>query len=241
MIMSDQKPATNTNIRNIYSEGLSYINIRFYNFNLSFAFTPFASKNPNGTSQYNSQASISTTVSYDGAHAIYQIATDIINGKEAAKGVLLIVPCVGGTQLILERKPTMSGQMETIFTISKNGTSIPFRFPTHPYQVKENGQMVTRIVESGLGTFAKTILGYLTGVNADLHLNKMKEDYIKSLGDGNQQQDGGYKPQYSDRNPNFKKNYKRQYENRSNSNSNQELWETSQPNTQNISAYSIQQ
>jgi hypothetical protein len=40
----------------------------------------------------------------------------------------------------------------------------------------ENGQMVTKVIQSGLGAFAKTLEGYLTGIGIDYHLNKMLDN-----------------------------------------------------------------
>ena len=37
--------------------------------------------------------------------------------------------------------------------------------------------MVTKVSQSGLGVLAMTLLGYLQGIGADLHLNKMPEDF----------------------------------------------------------------
>lgn len=245
--MAEQKVNTSTNIRNIYSD-LSYLNMKFYNSNLSFQFHPFVSKDANGKSQYNQQYGLMTTVSFDGAFALHQIAMDIINGKEASKGVLLVIPCASGVQLILERKPNQTGQMETMFLISRNNETIPFKFSTNSYQTNENGQQVTKVVESGLGTFAKTIEGYLTGINSDRHLNKMTEDYIKSLGEGNQQfQTGsGYQPKggynnsggYQKKWNNNKKPYNQNYGGGA---PQHQSWESQQPNTQNMSTYNIPQ
>jgi len=157
------------------------MNIKFYNTNLSFQFHPFVSKDATGKSTYNQQKALMTTVNWDGAFALYKVAHDIINGKDAANGVFLTIPCAGGAALILERKMGTNGQMETFFVISKNNETIPFKFSTHSIQVKENNQMIDKIIETGLGTFLKTIDGYLGGINADRHLDKMTEDYVKSL------------------------------------------------------------
>jgi len=61
--------------------------------------------------------------------------------------------------------------------INKNNESITFRFNIHKYEVKENGQVVTKVIQTGLGVFAKILDGYLTGIGADRHLNKVPDNY----------------------------------------------------------------
>jgi hypothetical protein len=68
--------------------------------------------------------------------------------------------------------------METFLVIIKNDVVIPFKFNTYQAQVRENGQMVTKITETGLGTFAMTIFGYLTGIGAGKHLSKLFDEEI---------------------------------------------------------------
>lgn len=242
---------TSTQIRNMYSEGISYLNIKFFNTNLSFQFSRFLSKDATGRSTYDQQNALMTTVNWDGAFSLYKMAHEIINGKEAANGTLLNISCAGGASLILDRKMGQNGQMETLFIISKNNASIPFKFATQQVQVKENGQMVTKIIESGLGTFLKTLDGYLTGINAERHLNKMTEDFAKSQ-QGQQGQTGnnpfqtgsGY--QNKGGNNNYKKpwnNNKKPYNNNNNygnqGNQQQASWENQQPQQQNMSDYNI--
>ena len=45
------------------------------------------------------------------------------------------------------------------------------------------GQVITNdeIIEAGLGVFLKTVEGYLTGINADRHLDKLTEDFAKLM------------------------------------------------------------
>lgn len=238
------RTSTSTQIRNFYSEGISYLNIKFFNTNLSFQFTPFVSKDATGRSTYDQQKSLMTTVNFDGAFALYNVANDIIQGKTIQE-VLLTIPCAGGATLVIDRKLGQNGQMETYFVISKNNNSIPFKFNTSQVQIKENGQMITKTIETGLGAFVKTIDGYLVGINADRHLDKLTEDFIKSKEGqgGNTFQTG---TGYSNRNNNqggFKKswnNNRKPYNNNYNNNSPQQnTWET-KPNQQNMSSYNIQ-
>lgn len=253
------RTSTSTQIRNMYSDGMAYLNIKFFNTNISFQFAPFISKDATGRSSYDQQKSLMTTANFDGAFALYKMALDIVNGGTAAQGGLLSVPCAGGAALILERKMGQNGQMETYLVISKNNTSIPFRFSTHQMQVSENGQMITKTIESGLGAFLKTLDGYLTGINAERHLNKLTDDFAKSkegqqpagntfqTGSGYQQKPwqnngGGFKKPWQGNNNG---GYKKPWQGNNNNNNGgqqppQNSWESKQPNQQNMSTYQIQ-
>lgn len=88
----------------------------------------------------------------------------------------LVLPCGNNVALILECKPDQDNQMSTYLLISKNNRMIPLRFGTIQYRVKEHGQMVTKVIQSGLGGFVKTLEAYLTGIGANLHLNKLSEE-----------------------------------------------------------------
>lgn len=238
------RTTTSTQIRNMYSEGMSYLNIKFFNVNLSFQFSPFASKDATGRSTYDQQKALMTTVNFEGAFALYKTASDIINGNTTNE-VLLKVPCAGGAALTLERKLGLNGQMETFFIITKNNNSIPFKFNTLQIQVKENGQMITKIVETGLGTFTKTIEGYLVGINSDRHLDKLTEDFIKSKegqqGNNSFQTNSGYQSR-NNNSGGYKKpwnNNRKPYNNNYNNPPQQQnSWET-KPNQQNMSSYNI--
>ena len=174
--MAQQKTSTSTQIRNMYSDGMSYMNIKFYNTNLSFQLYPFTGKDQTGRSKYDTKNGQQTTVNFEGAYALYKAAKDIIDEK--VQQTTLSVPC-NGASLILERKLGMNGKMETVFSITKNNMTIPFRFNTIQQQVNINGQVQTKEIETGLGAFCKTIEGYLTGINSDRHLDKLTEDYAK--------------------------------------------------------------
>ena len=250
--MSEQQNRVNTStqIRNLYSDGMSYLNMKFYNTNLSLQFTPFVSKDNTGKSTYDQTRSLVTTINWDSAFALHKVANEIINKNPAYEISKLSIPCNQCT-LDLERRVGNNGP-ETILSISKNNASIPFKFATHQSQVMENNQMVTKIVESGLGVFAKTLEGYLTGINADRHLDKFTEDYVKSLEGNKDNSQAPQKPAYQNnyQNNNYNKNnnyrnnnyqnkggYKKPYNNYNNQNNNS--WETQQPNQQNMSTYQI--
>ena len=106
--------------------------------------------------------------------------------------------------------------------------------------------MITKYLDSGLGAFVKTIEGYLTGINADRHLNKLTDDFIKIQ--NQKQQEGApaqsnapqQNPNYSqnnnrgnwNRNNRYRNNRYNNYQNNSNNGWNQ--------NAQNMSNYSLQ-
>jgi hypothetical protein len=229
--------------------------MKFFGTNFSFNFVPFVSKDATGRSTYDQQKGLMTTVNFEGAFAIYKVCNDIIQGKEAAQGCMLPIACAGGASLTIERKPGQNGQMETWFAITKNNITIPFKFNTLQIQVKENGQMATKTVESGLGALVKTLDGYLTGINADRHLDKLTDDYVKSK-EGQPQQGGNNSFQtgsgYQKNNFNGGGGYKKPWNNNGgykkpwNGNNNQgaapqqNSWESRQPNQQDMSTYQIQ-
>lgn len=235
-----QQKGTNTQIRNLYSDGISYMNTAFFNTNLSFKFYPFMKKDQNGRSTYDLQHGQGTTINYEGAAALHYLAKGIIDGN--IQETNLPIPCAGGASLTFERKMSMNGSMETIFSISKNNVIIPFVFKTLQCQVKENGQVTTKTIEVGLSAFDAVLQGYLTGINSDRHLDKLTEDYVKSLDQNNNQQqnnDTGYN-NYRNNNNGFKKNYNNNYRNnnfKKNYNNNNN-WQP--PVQQDMSSYNIQ-
>jgi hypothetical protein len=222
----------------MYSNGYSYLNIKFYNTNLSFQFHPFISKDSNGRDVYDFQNTLMTTINLESAFALYKISKEIIDGKHTS--MLLTIPCASDASLTLERRavPQTNGQMETILSINKNGKTIPFKFKTISVQTMENNQMVTRVIEVGLGALQKTIDGYLTGINSERHLNKLTDDYIKSLEGDNQksqfQTGSGYN--------NFKSNgnFNNKWKGRKNFNDNNQPQQSWEPQQQNMSSYQIQ-
>ena len=183
----NKRTSTSTQIRNMYSDGMSYMNIKFYNTSLSFQLYPFTGKDQNGRDRYDMNNGQITTVNYEGVYALFQTAKDIIDGR--TKECNLSVPC-NGASLTLERKLGMNGQMETVFSITKNNMTIPFKFQTIQQQIKDGGDISTNTIESGLGAFMKTLEGYLTGINAERHLNKLTDDYAALHPQNNNQQQG---------------------------------------------------
>lgn len=185
MVMKNGK-LVNTYIRTLYSEGFSSIMISFFNANLTFSFAPCIGKNHIGFDQLDTKKSLRTTLNYEMASFLYLVATSVIDGKYAEQQISAVLECNNHTTLIFEYKPDQYNQMDSYLTINKNNETTSFKFKTHIYRVKENGQMITKIIQSGLGSFAKTLDGYLTGINADGHLNKIADD-LENLQNENQQ------------------------------------------------------
>ena len=172
------RTSTNTQIRNFYADGVSYMNTKFYNTSFAIALYPFTGKDENGRSNFD-KTGVATTISYEGAAALSQVCDRILNGNY--QEVSLSIPCFNAS-MILERKPGASGQLETVMIITKNNITVTFPFATMPVQIKDNGVPQTKMIETTLAAFKATLDGYLNGINADRHLDKLTEDYVKTLG-----------------------------------------------------------
>jgi hypothetical protein len=190
-----------TFMRNFYAPGYSSITLSFFNWNLSLRFYRYSGKNNVGRDHYDLKNGVTTTVDYDSASCLHQVAMFILDDINSEKEIRGVLQC-NNAALIFEYKREQDNQMAAYLTIEKNDQSISFRFRTHTAQVMENGQMVTRVVQSGLGAFANTLESYLTGTGISYHLNKMLDTYEK-LQDENQQAsntttaDNGYPYEYS--------------------------------------------
>ncbi len=241
------KLACSTQIRNLYSDGNSYLNIKFFNTNLSLQFFKFSGKDETGRSSYQKQG-LMTTVNFEAAYALYQASHDILTNK-LTNEMRLVIPCAGGATLLLERRKNQNGVLETALSINKNGEIIPFVFSTITRQIQENNTFVTNTIESGLGAFTKTIDGYLTGINSERHLNKLTEEYVKSLGENastDTANTNANPPQQYQSNSNYQKpynpNYQRKQYNRGNFNNynrSRPQWDNNNPPQQTISQYNI--
>jgi hypothetical protein len=190
MGINKRKPLT-TVIRNLYSPGFSSIVVSFYNYNLSFGFSRYIGKNNAGMSEYE-KSYLTTTVNYEGAALLYQIAMLIIYGKYSENEIKTVLQCNNNATLTFEYKYDQNNQFVAYLTINKNNESISFKFATHTYKVKEDGQIITKVMQSGLGVFAKIIDGYLTATGADRHSDKLPDldkltDDIGEFQGGNQQ------------------------------------------------------
>lgn len=243
---NQQEPATTTQIRNLYSRGKCYLNVSFMNLKLSLKFFPYKGKNQNGNSSYDLQAGLYTAIGWDRAFAMYDTIQKILDGN--MQECRIVMPMQSGgpdDTLVFERVSTGQNHYDTNLTITRQGQSIQFTFETMDMQVRENGKEITKTIETGLGVFQKTLEGYLNGVNAERHLNKMTEEYAKSQ-QNNQQSNrfqnsnksyGGNNKQYNGNNRGYNNGYNRNYNNRGSNNGNNGNWNP--PNQQNYSSYEI--
>ena len=175
------KKAIGTFIRNFYGAD-SYLTFGFFNHNLSLRIARYNEGNRNvGFNHSDMRDGITATVNFEGAYYLYKVAMSIVNdiNRENEKKALLERR---DTIIILDYKPDHNGRMLAYLTIGNKIQSISYGFTIRVYQDKKNGQMV---VQSELGAFAKTIEGYLLGVGADRHFDKLPTDYENSQ-EGNQ-------------------------------------------------------
>jgi hypothetical protein len=111
-----------------------------------------------------------------------------------------MLPCYKAT-LILERKRDEANKMVDYFTLEKNNRSISYKFMTRTIQVKENEQMVTKVIQSDLCAFAETFKGYLIDIAGALRFKKLADNF-ENPQDENQQlfnattTDDGYPYEY---------------------------------------------
>ena len=233
------KTQTSTQIRNLYCDQ-SYLNISFYNLNLSLKFAPFKQKSANGMNQYDTANAITTSIDYEAAYALYDIAGKILHQSDTSN-ISAVIPINGGN-LLFERKME-NNAMESYLTVNKEGKTLSFKFAKLAYT--KNGTQ--SYIDAGLGTFRQTLAGYLSGINADRHLDKLTEDYVKSINgnnDANKQNtsggfntgsqykaNNGWKNGGGNRNNNWKNNKNWNANNQNNS------W---QPKQQNYSELQIQ-
>ena len=193
MANNNNRTATSTQIRTFYCEE-SCLTMKFYNTNLSFHFHPALPPYPDGRHKYDTNNSQITSVNTEGAFALYKAASDIIDEKVSE----LTLEIDGGKDAKLRLQKTNE---KTTFSIIKNGITVTFTFERIKIQETINGVPQTKEIEIGLGSWMKTIEGYLTGINADRHLDKLTEQYAKlqeetgsKFGNKNFFNKGGYKP-----------------------------------------------
>ena len=210
MADNNNRTATSTQIRNMYSEGMCYMNIKFFNANLCFQFYPFISRDNTGRSSYDMKNGLSTTVNFEGAFSLFTIAGAIIDGR--IKNIDYNIPCAAGANLNLRCYTAPNGEPEVVFSITKNNVTVSFKFAVVAQNITNgNGQPEVFYIHTALGAFQKTVEGYLTGINADRHLDKLTDDYIKSIQENQQQNNTGtQQPQQQNYNRN---NYKSNYNN----------------------------
>ena len=160
-----------THIRNLYSKGMAILTLSFFKNNFSLLMRPsIETSSPNGLDEFNKEG-IMTTISYDGASALWLTCHKIIFDSD--ESVVLKLQCANKVTLILEKK----APGEVYLVVIKNDRTIVFRFTSTVRNVTENGATRTEIIENGLGVFMFTLEGYLQGVNADAHFAKLGEEF----------------------------------------------------------------
>lgn len=246
MADNNNRTATSTQIRNMYSEGMCYMNIKFFNANLCFQFYPFISRDNTGRSSYDMKNGLSTTVNFEGAFSLFTIAGAIIDGR--IKNIDYSIPCAAGANLNLRCSTAPNGEPEVVFSITKNNVTVSFKFAVVAQNITNgNGQPEVFYIHTALGAFQKTVEGYLTGINADRHLDKLTDDYVKALSQGGNPtppQQGGQQQNYNNnRNNNFRNNNNYKKPNYQNNNykprqyNQQGGWQP--PQQQNLNSYEI--
>ena len=174
--MYNNKQSANTFIRNMYSPGFSCLRLSLFKMNLTFCFNPYTGTDNRGLSQYCKKTFLSTTINYEGAALFYFIAMSIVKGTDSDTQIEATVQCNNNTSLTFEYKPDQNNQMTAYMVIRKNDEVIPFMFSSHPYTVRENGQMVTKVIQSELIAFAKILDGYLSCIGAERHFSKLTDE-----------------------------------------------------------------
>ena len=171
----NNKTAISTYIRTLYSPGFSYLVISFFNTNLSFRLCPYTIDERSHINRFDKSKALMTTVSYDNASFLYQVAMSIVNGDYSMNHIKAVIPS-NNCSLILEYRPDENSPAGAFLTINKNNEAVSFQFPIGSYEVIDNGERITKVIQSGLGVFAMTIYGYLTGLGAGNHLSKLPDD-----------------------------------------------------------------
>ena len=173
-MITKEKP-TNTFLRNMFSPGYSSLMASFFSTYLTLGFSQHLGKDKKGFDQYCKKSFLSASFNHDGAAFLLMIAMPIVTGKNLDQQVEAVLGCKKNTKLIFEYKPDESNQMTAYLTINKDNQTIPFRFQTRQIKIAENGNAVTKTIQSGLCDFAKVLEIYLMRVGEN-HLNKLSED-----------------------------------------------------------------
>lgn len=212
--------ATSTMIRTIYSNGVSYLTIRFYNNNLSLSITPFVGKDQNGKNKYDNEKSVSTVgVNYELASSFNKLISDALDGKYNDDVIQIIFDLWDQSKLIFERKRDQNNKLCYWLIIDKNGLVGQFKFESTNVGCVINGQPSQQVIESGLSHFNNILTGYLIGINADRHLDKLTEEYVKSKETSDQNNT------YQNNNYQRKNNYSNKgYQNKNNYNQAPPVW-----------------
>ena len=101
--MADQKnnkQPTQTQIRTIYSNEMSYITTKFFNTSFSLQFYRFLSKDNVGRSTYDYKNSLTTTIDWNNAYALFQTISKVVD--DDTKSYNLTIDCANEAKLIFE-------------------------------------------------------------------------------------------------------------------------------------------
>jgi len=175
MMSKNKRPAVSTYIRTLYSDGISYLRINYFNLNLSLCFAPCVGKDHKGRSDYDFSKKLATTITYEDAALLYYIARSIVDGKNSQITMKAVIPSYKNAAIRFDYKPDQNNQMWAYLAIDKDNRTIPFVFSTQTVEVEEDNRLITKVIQSGLGAFGMILQGYLTGINADGHLTKLSE------------------------------------------------------------------
>lgn len=167
----NKRMSVNTPVRTFYAAD-SFLAIGLFNSNLSLRLGLYDSN----TGNFDNSNAQTTTIDYDKASVLHHIAKFISDGLDKNE-LRAMLPCNNGATLTLECKREQENQMAAYLILNKNNQTHSFKFPTHTFQVKKDGQVITEVIQSGLITFAKTLNGYLSGIGTDLHLSKLPDEF----------------------------------------------------------------
>ena len=164
--MFNDKP-TNVQIRTLYSPGFSSFKMSYFKTNLVLGFAPYIGKDDRGFDKYCIKSFLSTSINPEGAAFFYTQASRILDCRHSVEQVEVVLPCNKGASLTFTYKLDESNQMSAYMSINKNNEAIQFRFPTTEYQDNIDGQWVTKLMQTGLRTFALILGCYLAGKAAN--------------------------------------------------------------------------
>ena len=177
--MYNDKP-TNIKIRTLYAPGFSNLMMSYFKTNLVLSFAPYIGKDNRGFDQYDNKAFLSTSINPEGAAFFYIQASQILDCKHSREQVEVELPCNNGASLTFKYKPDEKNQMSACMTINKNNRAILFRFPTTEYQENIDGQWFTKLMQTGLGTFAMVLGCYLAGKAANNYIDGLYNEALET-------------------------------------------------------------
>ena len=156
----------NIYIRTLYSPGFSSVTLSFFKTKLSVGFSPWVSKDQTGRSRYDTKNFIAMTINDETAAALSFLAKQIIEGT-LCNPVQYAIQGNKNTSRLFE----FDGEKARLI-IEKSKDMAAFEFIVHVYRTKEDGQLVTKIIQAGLLAFAEVLQAYLNAVGADRQPDK---------------------------------------------------------------------